>query len=114
MHELSLAYSVVELVEREVIRHGGGLVRSIELKIGTLSGVDCETFEYALSMVLEYSPFVLARVKIHSVEARAECSQCGCGYAPETLYTPCPQCGSHAARLLSGEEFRLSALTLET
>ena len=40
MHELSLACSVVELVEKELALHGGGSVRCIEITIGDLSGVD--------------------------------------------------------------------------
>lgn len=44
MHELSLACSVVELVEKELALHGGGSVRCIEITIGDLSGVDNDAF----------------------------------------------------------------------
>ena len=53
MHELSLACSVVELVEKELALHGGGSVRCIEITIGDLSGVDNDAFLFSLNMVLE-------------------------------------------------------------
>ena len=46
MHELSLACSVVELVEKELALHGGGSVRFIEITIGDLSGVDNDAFYF--------------------------------------------------------------------
>ena len=46
MHELSLACSVVELVEKELALHGGGSVRCIEITIGDLSGVDNDCLLY--------------------------------------------------------------------
>ena len=55
MHELSLACSVVELVEKELALHGGGSVRCIEITIGDLSGVDNDAFLFSLNMVLERS-----------------------------------------------------------
>ena len=50
MHELSLACSVVELVGSELCRHGGGTLRTVEVTVGELSGVDSEAFAYALQM----------------------------------------------------------------
>ena len=58
MHELSLACSVVELVEKELALHGGGSVRCIEITIGDLSGVDNDAFLFSLNMVLERSACV--------------------------------------------------------
>ena len=74
MHELSLACSVVELVEKELALHGGGSVRCIEITIGDLSGVDNDAF----------------------------------------LFSSCPKCGSYKTRLVSGQEFRLTSLIVET
>ena len=68
MHELSLACSVVELVEKELALHGGGSVRCIEITIGDLSGVDNDAFLFSLNMVLERSAFAGARVMVDRVK----------------------------------------------
>ena len=71
MHELSLACSVVELVEKELALHGGGSVRCIEITIGDLSGVDNDAFLFSLNMVLERSAFAGARVMVDRVKPLA-------------------------------------------
>ena len=77
MHELSLACSVVELVEKELALHGGGSVRCIEITIGDLSGVDNDAFLFSLNMVLERSAFAGARVMVDRVKPLAVCGVCG-------------------------------------
>ena len=113
MHELSLACSVVELVDQEMRRHGRCRLCGIEVTIGDLSGVDNDSFLYSLQMVLERSVFAGIRVVVSRVKPKARCEDCGESFSPESLYTPCPRCGSYAARLVSGREFRLSSLIIE-
>ena len=114
MHELSLACSVVELVGREMHRYGAGTLRSVEVTVGELSGVDSEAFAFSLQMVLDRSAYAGARVSLTRVTPRARCTLCGTCFEPTSLYMPCPQCGSHATRLVAGQEFRLASLTVET
>ena len=82
MHELSLACSVVELVEKELALHGGGSVRCIEITIGDLSGVDNDAFLFSLNMVLERSAFAGARVMVDRVKPLAVCGVCGESFSP--------------------------------
>ena len=114
MHELSLACSVVELVGKELALHGGGSVRFIEITIGDLSGVDNDAFLFSLNMVLERSAFAGARVMVDRVKPLAVCGVCGKSFSPVSLYASCPKCGSYKTRLVSGQEFRLTSLIVET
>ena len=111
MHELSLACSVVELVGKELALHGGGSVRFIEITIGDLSGVDNDAFLFSLNMVLERSAFAGARVMVDRVKPLAVCGE---SFSPFSLYASCPKCGSYKTRLVSGQEFRLASLIVET
>ncbi|OUN70860.1 hydrogenase maturation nickel metallochaperone HypA [Barnesiella sp. An55] len=112
MHELSLACSVVELVDNELHRHGGGALRTVEVTVGDLSGVDCEAFAYSLQMILDRR-YAGVRVALTRVSPRARCLTCGGMFEPASIYTPCPHCGSYSTQLLEGQEFRLSSLTVE-
>ena len=114
MHELSLACSVVELVGKELALHGGGSVRFIEITIGDLSGVDNDAFLFSLNMVLERCAFAGARVMVDRVNPLAVCGVCGESFSPFSLYASCPKCGSYKTRLVSGQEFRLASLIVET
>jgi len=39
VHELSIALSIIEGAEEELLRQGGGRLRAVHLKLGPLSGV---------------------------------------------------------------------------
>lgn len=51
MHELSIARSIVELVEEQADNRGASVVEELELEIGHLSGVEIQTLEFALDKI---------------------------------------------------------------
>ena len=54
MHELSIARSIVELVEEQADNRGASVVEELELEIGHLSGVEIQTLEFALDSVASW------------------------------------------------------------
>ena len=53
MHELSIARSIVELVEEQADNRGASVVEELELEIGHLSGVEIQTLEFALDSAIK-------------------------------------------------------------
>ena len=51
MHELSIARSIVELVEEQADNRGASVVEELELEIGHLSGVEIQTLAFALDKI---------------------------------------------------------------
>lgn len=113
MHELSLAMSIVDLVEREAVKAQASRIRSLELEIGTLAGIEIESLLTSLQMVMERTVLQDTRVDISRVIPKATCEQCGSVFEPQNLYTPCPVCGSYETFLVNGREFRLKAIEIE-
>ena len=60
------------------------------------------------------SAFAGARVMVDRVKPLAVCGVCGKSFSPVSLYASCPKCGSYKTRLVSGQEFRLTSLIVET
>ena len=58
--------------------------------------------------------FAGARVMVDRVKPLAVCGVCGESFSPVSLYASCPKCGSYKTRLVSGQEFRLTSLIVET
>ena len=55
MHELSIARSIVELVEEQADNRGASVVEELELEIGRLSGVEIQTLAFALDSAIKGS-----------------------------------------------------------
>lgn len=53
MHELSIARSIVELVEEQADNRGASVVEELELEIGHLSGVEIQTLAFALDSAIK-------------------------------------------------------------
>lgn len=113
MHELSLAHSVMKIVEREMERHPSRCLKSVQLTVGTRAGVELETFATAMRVVVMGSQWPEARVDIVTVGAEAECLSCGARFSPTGYITECPQCGSGMCGIVSGDEFRVSSIIIE-
>ena len=113
MHELSLAHSVMKIVEREMERHPSRSLKSVELTVGTHAGVELEAFATAMLAVVRGSQWPAAGVDIVTVGAEAECLSCGARFSPSGYIPECPHCGSGMCGIVSGDEFRVSAIIIE-
>ena len=62
MHELGIAASILESVQTEALLHPGGRITKVGVKIGELSGVDCDALQFGFEVLVkdtEWEPVVL-------------------------------------------------------
>jgi hydrogenase nickel incorporation protein HypA/HybF len=110
MHELSIAASIVELVERHA---GGRRVRSVELKVGALRQVVPDSLAFAFELVTRDTPLAGARLEIEPVPASARCESCEAETVLVSFPWRCARCGGCELELRSGEELMIESLELE-
>jgi len=113
MHELSLMEEVRRLALQEMERHGGGRLRALTLRIGSLAGVDPEALRFAWEVVMEEPPTRGAGLTIERVEATALCRRCDCVFPCPDGLAECPRCGAISRELQGGRELELASLELE-
>ena len=110
MHELSLAESVAEIIEREV--GAGKALASVTLTVGPLAGVCAESLRFCFEDVAREHEFGTPELVINATPVRLHCRGCGREYAVEHVAEPCPHCGGLARKVLSGYEFTLDCVEL--
>ena len=111
MHEFSVARALLDRVEREALKHGGGGVRAVRMRLGELSGVDGTLLRTAYELCREGTRCADAPLEIEDQEARWNCSRCGALIARGARLT-CAGCGQ-PARLTCGDELLLVAIEME-
>ena len=109
MHEYSVIQSLVDSVEDAVADRGA--VHSIEVRIGELSGVDCELLATAYDVFREGTICEHATMTIDRVPAVWGCPKCHAPIERGTMLR-CRTC-DEAAKLLSGDEIVLQRIELE-
>lgn len=112
MHEMSLAQAVIDLTVTELQKHPGATLSALEVKAGTLAGVEFETFRAAMAVVLPAAGFPDTRFSLVVIPGRAQCLACGAEFPAEGRFPSCPECGSAQCLVTAGTEFMLSSLSL--
>jgi hydrogenase nickel incorporation protein HypA/HybF len=113
MHELSLAMEVIELAQREAERNGVAQILEILIEVGDLSGVEGETFQSALEMVVKDTILEGAMVKINRVPGKGKCNTCQQEFIMKNRLDICPGCQSFPSEINGGEEFRVVSMLAE-
>jgi hydrogenase nickel incorporation protein HypA/HybF len=113
MHELSIVEAVLEQAEREIRRAGQeGPVRRLELSIGHLAGVNCDSLRFAFELLSPESAFAGAELQIRQPAAVCRCRGCGAQCEVKELIAECPKCGSFEVSLEGGREMFLESIEL--
>jgi len=110
MHEMTLAVSVLQIVEDAVRREGLRHVRAVWLEIGQLASVEPEAMRFCFDAVARDSVAEGARLEIVTTAGAAWCNLCSKAVALAELGAPCPHCGGYRLRLTEGTGMRVMEL----
>jgi len=113
MHEMSLAESILEIVEDAAMAEGSRRVKTVWLEIGQLASVEVEALRFCFDAVTRDSVAQDARLEIIEIPGQGWCMQCSCNVPVAALFEPCPACGSHQIQVTAGEEMRVRELEVE-
>lgn len=114
MHELSIALEILDIVEREAVKHGAAVVRQVNLRIGDLSGVETESLAFSFEAVKGEK--VMTRDAVLSIErlpVKIWCSSCEQEFDKAGHLVVCPQCESFDTQLLQGEEMEIADFEID-
>ncbi len=113
MHELSIALSMIEQIEEQSAKHPG-TVRSVQVKVGVLSGVDAEALRFAWELAREGTDLAATLLEIESVPLLVRCPACGNTHTPDIQSILCPRCITPEQDILAGRELMLVSLEIDS
>ena len=114
MHELSIVEALIDQVGRELGRsHQKGRVLQLELSIGRLSGVNCESVRFAFGLLAPGTPAENAEIVIQQPKAVCHCHACHARLEVDDLVVQCPQCASGDLTIEGGRELVLQSIEVE-
>ena len=114
MHELSIIEALIDQVGRELGRTGEhGRVRRLELSIGRLSGVNCESIRFAFGLLAPGTPVEDAEIVIQEPKAVCNCHACNVRSEIDDLVVDCPRCASSDVTIEGGRELVLQSIEVE-
>lgn len=113
MHEMSLAESVLQIIEDAACKQKFTRVKTVWLEIGQLACVEKESMRFCFDAAMSGSIAEHARLEIVEIAGRGQCVKCALEIPVAALYEPCPNCGSYEVRVTGGDEMRVKELEVE-
>ncbi len=110
MHELSLLENVREILENHALSQNFTKITQVTLEIGKLSSVEPDALRFGFDVVMKGSLAEHAELIISDLAGLGICQQCGLQVELETLYDPCPHCGSPLVKIIQGAEMKIKDL----
>ena len=113
MHELSIAQSLLEIVEQEASPFENARVVSVKLRIGKLSGVVPDALRFAFEVITKGGVAEGASLNIEEVPISIKCHQCQKVFVSEDPFMICPHCEGWDVEMVSGKELEIKELEIE-
>ena len=113
MHEMSLAESILDILEDIARREAARRVTRVQLEIGALASVEIRSLRFCLGVVIRDTLAAAAQLEIRVLPGEGWCMSCGLKAPLTALADPCPRCGSFQVQPVSGMEMRVKEIEIE-
>jgi len=108
VHEVSIALSLLDLVEKKCREEGYQRVESVRVRVGKASGVLPEAFSFAWDVVKRDTIARDSRFTLELIPVGGTCEACGAHFETENVFlTQCPLCSSPSFQIIQGRELEI-------
>lgn len=113
MHELGIASSILESVQKESERHPGVHISKVGVKIGELSGVDVEALQFGFECIVKDTDWEPLALEVEFIPRVQRCPKCRNEFRMAGFNPQCPRCGESATQCISGEELDIAYMEVD-
>jgi len=113
MHELSIAMSLLSMIEEQAEARGDVRVKAVHLKLGPLSGVVKKALQSAYEMACDGTALQECELIIEDVPITARCPKCDELRQINSMQEICcPVCGTPTPEIITGRELEVTGLEI--
>jgi len=114
MHELGIATSILETVEKEAARRPDLRFEKVGLRIGALAGVDIDALTFGWEAIIKETQWASLLLEIEQVPRKNRCEQCGWVFEVHDITElNCPRCRAFPTFNVSGDELEIAYIEAE-
>ena len=113
MHELGIASSILECVQREAERRPGSRITAVGVKIGELAAVDAEALRFGFEVLVKDTEWEHLSLNVEHIPRMQRCGKCGHEFRMADFDPRCPSCGDFMTTCISGEELDIAYMEVE-
>jgi len=110
MHEMSIARSIVDIVEQEMATQGDARLQAVNITVGKLAAVAPEQLAWWFTIMIAETGLAGATLNVRTVPLGYRCAACRHEFTSEEIALTCPECGAEHPELVSGRELTVESL----
>jgi hydrogenase nickel incorporation protein HypA/HybF len=114
MHELSVTESVLEIALRHARDANAKKITRLYLVIGQLASIVDDSVQFYWDIISKDTLAEGAALQFKRLPAKLACRDCDHQYIPDDTSFSCPNCHSDRVKIISGEEFYMEAIDIES
>ena len=114
MHELSVSESILEISLRHAKNANSKRITNLYLVIGQLASIVDDSIQFYWDIISKDTIANGAMLHFKRLPATLSCRDCNHQYSPGKDGFSCPICKSEHIKVISGEEFYMEAIDVET
>ncbi len=114
MHEYSIARSILETVVSVQHQQQPRSIPQVDVELGEFSGVEPVQLEAAYADLSREMLGYPSKMRIQMVRLRGRCECCENEFVIENFRFHCPACASNEVQILSGDDLRILAVSLQS
>ena len=113
MHELGIAASILECVQKEADRRPGARITKVGVKIGELAGVDRDALQFGFEVLVKDTEWEPLALELEYVPRVQRCPKCEREFRMTEFDPRCPFCGEISTECISGEELDIAYMEVD-
>jgi hydrogenase nickel incorporation protein HypA/HybF len=114
MHELAVTESILEIALRHAQSAQARQVTALHLVIGDLTSIIDDSVQFYWDIVARDTIAEGAKLIFRRIPIQMQCLACQGEFFPQNNTFTCPTCGSNRIKIITGEEFYLEAIDIQT
>ncbi len=113
MHELSIAWSIIDEAKKIASHNNASILQSIEVDVGQISGIDIDSLKFILRNISRDDNTIKDCIyKFNIINVTKRCSRCNNEYQVSRLSEICNICGCTDSTVISGNELRIASIEI--
>ena len=113
MHELSIAKSIVDIIQEEMGQHGAKILKSVHLNIGEMSAIMQDSLSFCFEVITADTQLEGARLIMETIPLKGYCHACDREFKIKNYAFVCPLCESSKIDTIAGQDLSIVAIAVE-
>jgi hydrogenase nickel incorporation protein HypA/HybF len=110
---MSIAQSLVDILQEEMVRNNANSLKSVKLRIGKLSAIVPEALSFCFEIIVSGTDMEGADLIMEMIPLRGVCLDCEQPFEIEDFAFSCPHCSSPNIKTISGEDLSIVEMEVE-